>query len=81
LSFTASRMMRAATERQACVMAARATRALAVDEGLGPRKSGRGRHIAEERELMPRIELDGNIVGAVRHACQAGMARSPIARQ
>jgi hypothetical protein len=31
--------------------------------------------------LMPRIELNGNIVGAVRHARQAGMARSPITRQ
>ena len=69
------------TERQARVVAVRATRALVVDGGLGPRKSGHGRHIAKERELMPRIELDGDIVGAVRHARQAAMARSPITRQ
>jgi hypothetical protein len=50
-------------------------------EGLGPRKSGHGRHIAKERELLPRIELDGDIVGGVRHARQAAMARSPITRR
>jgi hypothetical protein len=30
---------------------------------------------------MPRIEPDWDIVGAVRHARQADMARSPITRQ
>jgi hypothetical protein len=69
------------TERQARVMAVRATRALPVDGVLGPRKGRRDWHIAKERELMPRIELDGDIAGALCHARQAAMARSPITRQ
>lgn len=62
-------------------MAVRATRALPVDGVLGPGTSRRGRHVGKERELMSRIELDGDIAGALCHARQAAMPRSPITRQ